>query len=133
MSDDLSELMGKLNNMINSDSSGELKNLINNFTSNSSSDNSSNTSGNDSNNTNNNTNENHNFDIDFDTILKLKNIMEAFNSKKNDPRANLLLSLKPYLKESRKSKLDQYVQLLNMSNVFELLKDSGGDLNSNIK
>lgn len=65
--------------------------------------------------------------IDIETLLKMKTIFEQIN-KKDDPRAKLLLSLKPYLKESRKSKLEQYVQLLNMSKVIEVFnKPSGGD------
>lgn len=64
--------------------------------------------------------------IDIGTILKMKTIMDSFNAK-DDPRANLLRSLKPYLKDSRKSKIDQYVQFLNMSKVFDVLKNSGGD------
>ena len=133
MNEDLSDLMNKFNTMLNSDSSGELKNLINSFTSKQSEDNSSNTSSESTNNNNNSNTDSSNFNIDFDTILKIKTIMNALNTKKDDPRANLLLSLKPYLKESRKSKLDQYVQLLNMSNVFEILKESGGDFNGSSK
>jgi len=69
-----------------------------------------------------------NFNIDMDTLLKMKTIMEKMNSKEKDPRSNLLLSLKPYLKESRKSKVDQYVQLLNMTKVIDVLNPtSGGD------
>ena len=57
----------------------------------------------------------------------MKKLFEQIN-KKDDPRAKLLLSLKPYLKESRKSKLEQYVQLLNMSKIIEVFnKPSGGD------
>ena len=56
--------------------------------------------------------------IDFDTILKMKSIIDKMNIK-DDPRSNLLQSLKPYLKESRRSKVDQYVQLMNMSKVME--------------
>ena len=56
--------------------------------------------------------------IDFDTILKMKSIIDKMNIK-DDPRSNLLESLKPYLKESRRSKIDQYVQLMNMSKVME--------------
>ena len=64
--------------------------------------------------------------IDIETILRLKTVMDGINSK-DDPRANLLLSLKPYLKDSRKNKIDQYMQFLNMSKVFEILQNSGGD------
>lgn len=141
MNDDMSDLMAKLNSMLGSDSANSLKDMINNFSNNNSTDNSSsvnNSSGNNHSTTSNfndkNTeNENSDFNIDFDTIMKMKSVMDAMNSKKNDPRAKLLMSLKPYLKDSRKQKLDQYVQLLNMSSVFELFKENGGDFNSNSK
>jgi len=64
--------------------------------------------------------------IDINTILKMKSVMDKMNSKE-DPRANLLLSLKPYLKESRKAKVEQYIQFLKMSKMMESFKDSGGD------
>ena len=62
----------------------------------------------------------------METLLKMKNIIEKMNSK-SDPRANLLLSLKPYLKESRKNKVEQYVQLFNMSKIIELFPKTGGN------
>lgn len=65
--------------------------------------------------------------IDMNTIFKVKQIMEKMNDKKNDPRSNLLLSLKPYLKPSRKQKIDQYIQLLNISSVMENFNKMGGD------
>ena len=64
--------------------------------------------------------------IDFENILKMKSIIEKMNSKE-DPRSNLLLSLKPYLKESRQGKVDQYIQLLNMSKILEVFPFMGGD------
>ena len=129
MNDDMSDLMAKLNSMLGSDSANGLKDMINNFSNNNSSDNSYSTASS----SGNTEDDNSNFNIDFDTIMKMKSVMDAMNSKKNDPRAKLLMSLKPYLKDSRKQKLDQYVQLLNMSSVFELFKENGGDFNSNSK
>jgi len=64
--------------------------------------------------------------IDMETLLKMKSIIEQMNSTKDDPRSNLLLSLKPYLKESRKGKLDQYVQFMNMSKYMNFLPFMGG-------
>lgn len=73
-----------------------------------------------------NSNENTNTpNFDMNTILKMKSIMEKMNQK-DDPRSNLLKSLKPYLKESRKEKIDQYITLFSMSKVMEFLKESGG-------
>lgn len=57
--------------------------------------------------------------IDVETIMKLKNFMDQANNK-NNPDSNLLSSLKPYLKESRKNKVDQYIGLLNMSKAMNL-------------
>ncbi|MBQ6992223.1 MAG: hypothetical protein IJN50_04880 [Clostridia bacterium] len=64
--------------------------------------------------------------IDFENILRMKSIIEKMNSRE-DPRSNLLLSLKPYLKESRQDKVDQYIQLLNMSKILEVFPFMGGD------
>lgn len=77
-------------------------------------------------------NENTGFDfsnIDMATIMKLKNAMDSINSKKNDSRTNLLMSLKPYLKPSKKEKLDQYMKLLNISSVLEVFNTMGGEKN----
>lgn len=115
----------------NKDSLNNLKEIFNNFTSNSENQNnnkqendisSENTSSKD-----NSSNENSSFpDIDIGTILKMKTIFDKMNSSKDDPRSNLLLSLKPYLKESRKDKLDQYVKLLNMEKVIKVINPLGG-------
>ncbi len=69
---------------------------------------------------------NGNFDfsqIDMNTILKMKSVMEKLNTS-NDPRSNLLYSLKPYLREERKGKIDQYANLLNVAKIADLFKDS---------
>ena len=65
--------------------------------------------------------------IDMNTIFKVKQVMEKMNNNKNDPRSNLLLSLKPYLKPSRKQKVDQYIQLFNMGSIMESFKENGGE------
>jgi len=59
------------------------------------------------------------------TFLKLKSLLEKMNTTE-DPGSHLLQSLKPYLRESRKEKVDQYIKLLQISRTMELLKDSGG-------
>lgn len=63
--------------------------------------------------------------IDFETILKLKSIMETLN-KKDDPRSNLLYSLKPYLRESKQKKLDQYVNLFKITRLSNFFKNEKG-------
>ena len=85
------------------------------------------TTNNSSTNTNNNT-----FDfskIDINTMMKMNSIMEKMNHS-SDPRSNLLQSLKPYLRDEKKSKLDQYSNLLNMANLIELFNQNNGKENS---
>jgi|GEM_PF-389861 len=78
-----------------------------------------------SNNTNNNSNDSNplnNFDfskIDMNTIMKMQSIMGKMNNK-NDPRSNLLHSLKPYLRDGKKDKIDQYSNLLNIANIANI-------------
>ena len=85
----------------------------------------SNNQSNSQNNSQSNENSN-NFNIDMNTIMKMKSIMDNMNNK-NDPRANLLYSLKPYLRDSKKSKLDQYVNLLNISKIAEAMNKNNDD------
>lgn len=60
--------------------------------------------------------------IDIETILKIKSIMEKLNQK-DDPRSNLLYSLKPYLRESRQKKLDEYSNLLKIVSISDIFKN----------
>ena len=127
--------MNKLKNMINN---GDLNNIIsqippemmqnvssainNNNTNNNNTNNTPNFS-NDSSNTSSSSTTNNNFNnIDMNTILKMKSVIDNMNNK-NDPRSNLLNSLKPYLRDSRKEKIDQYANLLNFAKIAELLKN----------
>ena len=116
MNDNLSDLLNNLSKNINSSDGNNinpdmLKQLLDNF-------NSSNGS-NDSNKNDNNSNP----DIDLDTILKMKTIMEKMNSSKSNSSSNLLLALKPFLRQSRQSKVDQYVQLLKLAPLLEMFKN----------
>ena len=69
-----------------------------------------------------------NFDlsgIDLNSIMKIAGNM----NQKNDPRSNLLASLKPYLRDGKKEKLDNYINLLNMSKIAETLKNTQNNTN----
>ena len=119
--------VNKLKDMMNK---GELNDVISqippemiqNFSSMMSSNNSKNSEN--SNGTNNN-NASNNFDfsnIDPNAILKMQSILKKMN-KSNYPRSNLLNSLKPYLRDGKKEKLDQYSNFLNMAKIAEILKN----------
>ena len=114
---DLNNMMKQINNMLQNDElPNDLKNIINNFKNSSNNTDSSNEKDNSS-----------NPEIDLNTILKMKQIVDSLNSNKDDPRANLLMSLKPYLKESRQKKVDQYVKLFGLSKAFETFNILGGE------
>lgn len=104
-----------INNILNQVSPEMINNLSSILNSNSSN----------SSNSENSSNQN-NFNLDMNTILKMKSIMENMNNK-NDPRANLLYSLKPYLRDSKKNKVDQYVNMLNISKIADFMNKPNND------
>ena len=106
-----------LNNILSQVSPEMINNLGNMLNSNGSSSSQGNSNGN---------SQPNNFNLDMNTIMKMKSIMENMNNK-NDPRANLLYSLKPYLRDSKKDKLDQYVNLLNVSKIAELMNKNNNN------
>jgi len=127
MNEDLSSLLEKLNidkNSISPEMVSNLMNMLNSSSNNTESEQASNYSNSGDNSSSQSNN------IDFDTILRMKSIIDKINVK-DDPRSNLLESLKPYLKESRRSKIDQYIQLMNMSKVMESFNLFNGD-NKNV-
>ena len=113
----MNNIMEQLNQMLNNNSvPDELKAIVDNLK-NSSNDKSSEQSSNDSN----------SFNIDMNTMLKMKQVMDSINSNKDDPRTNLLLSLKPYLKDSRKKKVEQYIKLFGIEKAFQAFDFLGGE------
>ena len=137
--EDMSDIFEKLNNIagqnnISPDMMNNLFNMFNNSNTQNPNTGNSNYSSSDSPNDNINSNSysnenNSNFNtngIDIEMIMKMKTIIDKMNTK-DDPRSNLLQSLKPYLKDSRKSKVDQYIQLMNMSKVMDVFSFMGGD------
>jgi len=136
MSEDMSNLIDQINNMMkNNQIPKEIQNLVKNLSNNSDDNNQTYSDLNEKNSNHedisSNSSENSDYinfsELDINTILKMKKIIESMNTTKDDPRANLLRSLKPYLKESRKSKVDQYVQIFSMGKAFELFNSLGGD------
>ena len=60
---------------------------------------------------------------DMEMIMKLMKLMKASNEK--NPSKDLLNSLKPFLNDSRKEKVDQYVKILGISKALEIFNDLG--------
>ncbi len=68
--------------------------------------------------------------IDPDNIemfLKLQQAMTVMNSDKNNNQSRLLTALKPFLKPSRRQKVDNAMRLLQLTKVMEVMKNVQGD------
>lgn len=132
--EDMSEMIQKLSSMMNQSNNENSSNHNNHDMSSNSGeinfenlqDILSNMNFNSENNDNMNQDNNNNFNFDFDMMMKMKRVIDSVQSSKNSPEANLLLSLKPYLNNNRKQKLDQYMQFLNMAKIFEAFNSNGG-------
>lgn len=116
------EMIQNFSSMMNSSNSSDKRPNSPNNLNNSNVSNSSNTSS-----------QNGSFDlgnIDMNTILKMKSVMDGLNSS-NDPSSNLLQSLKPYLREERKEKVDKYANILNVAKIANLLNNNNNKENNN--
>lgn len=100
-----------LNNMLNQVSPDMLNNLSSMLN-----------SSNFGNKSNTNNSSNNNMNIDMDTLMRMTSIINKMNNSDSASK-NLLQSLKPYLRDSRKDKLDQYSNLLNVAQIAELMKN----------
>ncbi|MCM1054931.1 MAG: hypothetical protein NC394_05330 [Bacteroides sp.] len=62
--------------------------------------------------------------IDIEAIMKLGEIMSSMNSG-NDKNTQLLLALKPHLRQENRKKVDSALRLMKIINLLPLLKESG--------
>ncbi len=125
---------GNLNDMISQIPPDAIKNFSNMMSNNNTNSSTDNTDENSTNTSSSNNSTNFDFNnIDINTMMKMKAVMEKMNSHSNDPRTNLLQSLKPYLRDEKKDKLDQYSKLLNMTALMELFNQNDHKENSSDK
>lgn len=130
--ENFTELFDKVSKMMENGKIPEnIKNILNNSLSNSQQ-NPSNSSYNSNSESNSDTSPNssddeNSFNFDFETIMKIQQIMNNLKNEKNDPRTNLLMSLKPYLKDSRKQKIEQYINIFKITKIMDLFNNVGGE------
>ncbi len=130
MSEDMSEIFQKMNEMLkNNEIPDSIKNMMNNINANGTGMSSSDSSR-EQQTSSESSSDMPNFDMA--TMLKMKSVIDNMNKTQNDPRANLLKSLKPYLKPSRKEKVDQYIKLFSMGKAFEALNPLGGEKKNDV-
>ncbi len=65
--------------------------------------------------------------IDVETLMKIQNIMAKMKNSGDDDMSKLLLSLKPYLRDGRKEKVDEYIKLIKMGKITQFLDLFGGE------
>lgn len=61
--------------------------------------------------------------FDFGSLMKLQGIMSAMNQK--DKNSELLLALKPHLREERQERVEKAIKLLKLLAIWNVIKDSG--------
>ncbi len=64
---------------------------------------------------------------DAETMMKMLKVISAMNTSQNNASTNLLYALKPFLRDSKQKKVEQYAQLLKLSSIMEEINKSGGD------
>lgn len=75
-----------------------------------------------------NTNSSFNFsNLDPNMFSKLQKIVVSLGKK--DPKKDLLVSLKPFLRKSRQDKIGEYITILTIIRAFEAFNEKGSDEN----
>lgn len=64
---------------------------------------------------------------DMETIMRISQIAKSINTP--SPSKTLLYSLKPFLNNHRKEKIDTYAKLLGMTSILDILKSEKGEKN----
>lgn len=62
-------------------------------------------------------------DLDLETIMKLMEAFSRLNS--GDKNTELLLALKPHLRDENRPKVDRAIKLMKLMTVLMLLRESG--------
>lgn len=60
---------------------------------------------------------------DFESVAKIAALLELLQTDRSDPRANLLLALRPLLSEQRRPRVDQAVRMLQLFSLLPKIKE----------
>lgn len=58
----------------------------------------------------------------LDQLMQLKGVLDSITTNRNDPRTNLLMSLKPYMRNGRQRSIDSAIKLIGLTNITKLLR-----------
>lgn len=64
-----------------------------------------------------------NQDVNNDLLYQAQSLISQLSNAGNDTRSNLLMALKPYMRESRRNSIDNAVKLLNLAQLSQLFKE----------
>ena len=130
-----SNLSQGFNGIKNSDTNSNDNNISAKYNSSHISSNSNSNSSSNNNNSNSNRNNNsssgninniNSGNLDINTMMNIQKMMSMLNSKSDDDLTNLLFALKPYLRNEKKEKIDEYVKLFRMGKMAELWNKMNG-------
>lgn len=65
-------------------------------------------------------------DNSLEYIMQMKDIMSKLTNNRDDPRSNLLMSLKPYMRTERRQSIDNAVKLLNLTKLSSIFRQNNG-------
>ena len=60
---------------------------------------------------------------DIETMMRIMKVVNTIKSGENNASTNLLNSLKPFLRDSKKEKIDQYIKFIKISNAISEISD----------
>lgn len=63
------------------------------------------------------------FNITPEMLLTMQRVMKKIQSGGSDDRTKLLMSLKPYMRKTRRDTIDSAVKMLNMSQLSQIFKE----------
>ncbi len=66
------------------------------------------------------------FNLDFETVSRIMQLMEKIRNRPQDPRCELLISLRPMLCPESQKKVDEAVRLLSLLSFLPLIGELGG-------
>lgn len=95
----MADAMDTLKNILGDDAEDKIKNVMSSFS-----------SGNEVN------------DDNMDYLLQMRDLIDQLGKSRNDPRSNLLMSLRPYMRANRQKSIDSAVKLLNLTKLSQLFK-----------
>ncbi len=63
--------------------------------------------------------------IDLNTLGNMASMLSAFSNNSNDPRCQLILSLKPLLSEERQRRADEAIRIIKLMDMLPMLRGTG--------